>query len=187
VLDLATKYKSLLDKYEVNTPLRLAHFFAQVEHESGLKPVQENLNYSAERLIQIFPKYFKTLEQSKTFEHHPQMIANRVYANRMGNGDEASGDGFKYSGKGFIQITGKDNYKALSTATKVDYVTHPEKLLEEPDSMLSALWYWSSKRLNKHADLDDITAITKAINGGLNGLDDRKRLLVKYKELFNEK
>jgi len=181
---LATKYKSLLDKYEVNTPLRLAHFFAQAEHESGLKPISENLNYSAEGLIKVFKKYFPTLQFAKLYARNPEKIANKVYANRMGNGTEQSGEGWKYRGRGFIQITGKFNYMKLSTNTGIDFVSNPELLLLEANSMISALWFWNENRLNAIADKDDLKGITKRINGGYNGLEHRKELLDKYKTLL---
>ena len=176
-------YKTLLNKYEVNTPLRLSHFLAQAEHESGLKPIQENLNYSAERLLVIFPKYFKTLEQAKLYARQPEKIANKVYANRMGNGDEASGDGWKYRGRGFIQLTGLSNYTQLSKATKIDYINAPDMLLSESDALIGTLWFWSLNKLNSFADKDDILSITKKINGGQNGLAHRQELLAKYKAL----
>lgn len=182
-LELSKKYKSLLAKYGLTTGIRLAHFFAQVAHESGLKPVSENLNYSEEGLLKTFKKYFTPIS-AKDYARKPEKIANRVYANRMGNGDEKSGDGWKYRGKGFIQITGKDNYKALSKDTGVDYITNPDLLLREADSMLSALWYWNRINGNSKADKDDILSITKAINGGTNGLEHRKAELSKYKKLF---
>lgn len=183
-LELSKKYKTLLSKYGVNTNLRLAHFFAQCAHESGLKPVQENLFYSAKGLMTTFKKYFPTLESTVGFVKKPEKIANKVYANRMANGNEASGDGWKYSGKGFIQITGKTNYEALSNYTKVDYVSAPELLLNEADSMISALWYWNTADLNKFADKDDILTITKRINGGTNGLEHRTQLLKDMKKVF---
>ena len=107
---LAEKYKSLLNKYQVNTPLRLAHFFAQIDHESGLKPIEENLNYSAEGLCRTFKKYFSDLKIANNYARKPELIANLVYSNRMGNGNNQSGDGWRYRGRGFIQITGKFNY-----------------------------------------------------------------------------
>lgn len=181
---LAERYKTLLDKNGINTPLRLAHFFAQIDHESGLKPISENLNYSAQRLCQIFPKYFPTATIANMYDRKPVLIGNRVYANRMGNGSENSGDGYKYRGRGFIQITGKDNYKALSKDTGLDFVSYPDSLLSEPNSMVSALWYWKRINGNKLADKDDIKSITKAINGGYNGMHHREQLLVKYKSFF---
>lgn len=183
-LELSSKYKTLLNKNGINTPLRLAHFFAQLAHESGLKPISENLNYSAEGLVKIFKRYFPTLEIAKLYTRQPQKIANKVYSNRMGNGDENSGDGWKYRGKGFIQITGKNNYKALTQNTKIDYLNNPDLLLNEADAMISALWYWNINNLNRFADKDDILSITKAINGGTNGIEDRKKHLLEYKKIF---
>src|SRR6478609_7443873 len=122
VLTLTKKYRTLLDKYEVNSPLRLSHFWGQISYESGLKPISENLNYSAERLLQIFPKYFKTLTEAKKYERKPQAIANKVYALRMGNGNEASGDGYRFRGRGYVQSTGRNNYQKLKETTGVDFI-----------------------------------------------------------------
>lgn len=183
-MELATKYRTLLGKYYINTPLRLAHFFAQIEHESGLKPISENLNYSASGLRKIFGKYFPTIEKANYYARKPEKIANLVYANRMQNGDECSGDGWKYRGRGFIQITGKSNYILLSKDTRIDYLSNPDLLLNEADSMISALWFWNMKGLNKYADLDDVKEVTRRINGGYNGLEHRIELLKKYKTIF---
>lgn len=174
------KYKSLFNAYHVNTPLRVAHFMAQIEHESGLKPISENLNYSAKGLSKTFPKYFKTIELANQYANKPQLIANRVYASRMGNGPESSGDGWKYRGRGFLQITGKDNYLTLAKDTRLDCFKNPDLLLEEPNAVISALWFWQKHKLNTLADKDNLEAITKSINGGYNGLEDRARLLKKY-------
>jgi len=179
-MKLQEKYKSLFEKYGLTTKLRVSHFMAQIEHESGLKPISENLNYSADRLLKIFPKYFNK-EQSLTYARQQNRIANRVYANRMGNGNEASGEGWKYRGRGFIQITGKENYFRLANDTDLDCLKNPDLLLEEANAMVSALWFWNLKGLNSLADKDDIVGITKKINGGLNGLQHRKELLIKYK------
>lgn len=178
-MSLATKYKSLLNSYGVNTKLRLAHFFAQIEHESNLKPIAENLNYSANGLRKTFGKYFTDLEAIK-YQRKPEQIANRVYANRMGNGNDASGDGWKFRGRGFIQITGKNNYILLSKDTRIDFANNPDLLLNEANAMISALWFWNANKLNFFADSDDINMITKRINGGFNGLEHRKELLQKY-------
>lgn len=194
-LELSKKYKTLLDKYKINTNLRKAHFFAQLAHESNLVPIEENLNYSENRLLTIFPKYFKpnkidskgkVIEKGnvKDYARNPKKIANRVYADRMGNGNEASGDGYKYRGRGFIQLTGKSNYDSLSKAVKVDYVNTPDKLLNEADSMIAALWFWESRRINDLADRDDVIGVTKKINGGTNGLSDRISKLKHYKQTF---
>jgi putative chitinase len=183
-MKLAEKYRTLLNRNGINTPLRLAHFFAQIDHESKLKPVSENLNYSVEGLREVFGKYFPTLEEAQKYARQPQKIANRVYANRMGNGDEFSGDGWKYRGRGFIQITGKNNYIMLSDFAGVNYVANPDLLLTEADSMVSALWFWSKNNINRFADADDIREVTRRINGGYNGLEHRTELLKKYKRVF---
>lgn len=192
---LETKYKSLLAKYKINTPLRLSHFMAQIEHESGLKPVQENLRYSEARLIQIFKHDLDVNRngilsdaeklKAKQLAFKPMQIANFVYANQGGNGNEASGDGWKYRGRGFLQITLKDNYKALSKYTGIDYISNPDLLLNEADSMIAALWFWNTHNLNAWADKDDINKVTKIINGGYNGLSHRVALLNKYKKIYN--
>ena len=184
-MKLQEKYKTLLDENGINTPLRLAHFFSQISHESGLKPISENLNYSAKRLLQIFPKHFNT-EKAILYANKPQLIANKVYANRMGNGSEDSGEGWKYRGRGFIQITGKENYFRLANDTDLDCLKNPDLLLDEANAMVSVVWFWNLKGLNKLADKDDIIGITKKINGGMNGLEHRKELLKKYKNLFAE-
>lgn len=182
-MNLHIKYKTLLDKYNINTNLRLAHFFAQIHHESNFKLVSENLNYSRKRLLEVFPKYFNSKNVDE-YARNPEKIANKVYSNRMGNGPEESGDGYKYRGRGYIQLTGFNNYKALSDATGICYVNEPDLLLNEPDSMICACWFWSTNGLNKYADLDDIESLTKKLNGALNGLKDRKLKLNKYKNLF---
>jgi len=179
-MKLYEKYKSLFEKYQLNTPLRIAHFMAQIEHESGLNPVSENLNYSAKGLLTTFPKYFNN-ETALLYAKHPQLIANKVYANRMSNGSEDSGEGWKYRGRGFIQITGKENYFRLSNDTDIDCLKNPDLLLQEPNAMISALWFWDLKGLNALADKDDIKAITKKINGGYNGLVSRTQFLEKWK------
>jgi putative chitinase len=177
------KYHSVLDKYGVNTHLRRVHFWSQIQHESGCKAIAENLNYSAEGLVKTFPKYFN-VGLSKAYARKPEKIANLVYANRMGNGDEKSGDGWKYRGKGFIQITGKDNYKQLSKDTGIDFINNPDLLLEEPNALISALWFWNKKGLNVFSDKDDVVSITKLINGGLNGIEDRKENVKNLKEML---
>ena len=178
-MKLQEKYKSLFDKYGLTTKLRIAHFMAQIEHESGLRPISENLNYSAKRLLQIFPKYFNT-EKALIYANKTQLIANKVYANRMGNGSEDSGEGWKYRGRGFIQITGKENYFRLANDTDLDCLKNPDLLLDEANAMVSAVWFWNLKGLNKLADKDDIVGITKKINGALNGIEHRKELLKIY-------
>lgn len=182
-MELWNKYKTLLDKSGINTPLRLSHFFAQIHHESNLKPISENLNYSKEGLLKIFPKYFNSTNAG-VFARKPQMIANRVYANRMGNGDSKSNEGYKFRGRGMIQLTGKDNYLQLSRDTGIDFISNPDLLLTEVNALISAIWFWNKNNLNSLADNDDILMITRKINGGTNGLDHRKELLKKYKQIF---
>lgn len=172
----ADAIQATCDKFEINTPERQAGFIAQLAHESGMfKFVKENLNYSDKALLAVFPKYFNA-ENVQAYARQPEKIANRVYGNRMGNGDEASGDGFKYCGRGLIQLTGKDNYKRFSDAVGVDFVSNPE-LVEQPEyACLSAGWFWSVNGLNKLADAKDILGMTKRINGGTIGLDHRTEL-----------
>ena len=187
---LTAKYQSLFNKFNVNTQLRLSHFLGQLQHESGLKPIEENLRYSAKRLTEVFGKYFPTLAVANQYAMQPQKIANRVYANRMGNGDESSGDGWRFRGRGFIQLTGRNNYTALTKWAKAnginaDYVQNPDLLLSEADALISALWFWTVNDLNKYADKDDVLSITKRINGGTNGLQDRITEIAKFKKLFD--
>jgi putative chitinase len=164
-------------KFEINTPLRLAHFLAQCGHESGgFKLTQENLNYSAKGLNGIFKKYFQTEADAKPYERNPQKIANKVYGNRMGNGAEATGDGWKYHGRGFIQLTGKDNYTAFTKSIGEDCVNNPD-LVASKYALASAAWFFNKNGLHKMADggANDatVTSITKRVNGGTIGLPDR--------------
>lgn len=153
---------------------RMAAFLAQVAHESAcLKYTSENLNYSATGLLKVFGKYFSP-DQAQQYARNPEMIANRVYANRMGNGPEESGDGWKYRGRGLIQLTGRDNYELLSHALGVDFIKDPDLLEKPAAAALSAGWYWHTNGLNTIADIDGFERITRKINGGLNGLADRK-------------
>lgn len=179
-MELQNKYKTVLEKYGITTKLRVAHFMAQIDHESGLKPISENLNYSAEGLKNTFSKYFPTIEMRLKYAKHPQLIANKAYANRMGNGNEQSGEGWKYRGRGFLQITGKVNYYQLHLDTDLDCLKNPDLLLEEANAMLSALWFWNKSGLNALADKNDIKGITRKINGGYNGLEHREKLFKKY-------
>jgi putative chitinase len=168
------------DKYQINTPKRVAMFLAQVLHESGnLSRVEENLNYTAGRLVAVFPKYFRTLEYAQTVVGNPSAIARRVYGGRMGNGAAPSNDGYSYRGRGLIQLTGKANYKAASDAMGVDFVNHPGLLCEPSYAASVAGWFFSAHGCNQFADRDDVLECTKAINGGMNGLEDRKKLWVK--------
>jgi putative chitinase len=164
----------ILPVYEINTPERVAAFIAQCAHESGgFKFLKENLNYRAESLTKTFSKYFKTLEEAKQYERQPAKIANKVYANRMGNGDEASGDGFRYLGRGLIQLTGKNNYTLFAAAIDTPLEEIPEYLQTFEGAVQSACWFWEQNNLNQWADKKDILTLTKRINGGTIGLEDR--------------
>ncbi len=164
----------ILPVYEINTPERVAAFIAQCAHESGnFRFLKENLNYRAESLTKTFSKYFKTLEEAKAYEKRPEKIANKVYANRMGNGDEASGDGFRYLGRGLIQLTGKNNYTLFAAAIDTPLEEIPEYLQTFEGAVQSACWFWEQNNLNQWADKKDILTLTKRINGGTIGLEDR--------------
>jgi putative chitinase len=171
--------------YYKMTPERAAHFFAQTAHESGnFKAFAENLNYGAAGLTGIFKKYFPTTEKALLYERKPEKIANLVYASRMGNGDEASGDGFKFRGRGALQLTGKDNYKVFS-----EYLKNPE-IMTNPDLVAtefafeSAIFFFDRNKLwdicDKGVNKDTILALTKRINGGTHGLADREEKTLKY-------
>ena len=164
----------LLPDYEINTPKRIAAFIAQCAHESGgFRFLKENLNYKAESLMKVFPKYFHDISLAKAYEKQPVKIASRIYANRMGNGDEASQEGYKYCGRGLIQLTGKDNYSwfAASIETPVEQVSEYLETFE--GAAQSACWFWENNNLNKEADAGDIKTMTRKINGGYIGLEDR--------------
>ncbi len=185
-MHLYEKYETLFKNYGVDTPLRIAHIMAQLEHESNLQPKEENLNYSAEGLKKTFAKYFPG-NLADLYARQPEKIASRVYANRMGNGNEASRDGWTYRGRGAIQLTGKDNYKALSNYTGLDFVGKPQLILIEANAIISALWFWKINNINRFADKDDVVGVTKVINGGILGLDHRKSLLIKWKGILGVK
>jgi putative chitinase len=173
-------------KFQINTPLRLAHFLAQCGHESGgFRATQENLNYSAKGLNGIFKKYFPTEASAAAYARNPQKIANKVYANRMSNGDEASGDGFKFRGRGYIQLTGRANYTLFGKAIGEDVTGNPD-VVSGKYALLSAAWFWSNNGLNKLADGGStdavVTTITRRVNGGTIGLADR---IKHFKEYFH--
>ena len=172
------------DKFGITTQLRAAHFISQCVHECAeLKAFEENLNYSEKGLLKVFPKYFNEAT-AKQYARKPEKIANRVYANRMGNGNEASGDGWKYKGRGAIGLTGRSNYLAYSTSGFCvgDLMAHPEWLAKSPGCYKSAMWFWWKNGLNAIADTGDVNAVTKRVNGGYNGLDSRKKYLAKAKD-----
>jgi putative chitinase len=163
----------MMPLYGINTLLRMRHFIAQVAHESGsFNTVEENLNYSPNGLMRVFSKYF-TLATVNQYAFQPEKIGNRVYANRMGNGNEESGDGSKYKGRGLIQTTGKDNYTLLRIDLLIDCINHPELIILPKNAVESACWFWKHNGLNELADTDNINAITHKINGGVNGLAER--------------
>lgn len=176
----------VLPEYKIDTKLRLCHFLAQILHESGnLKYKSENLNYSAKALRSVFGKYFKTDEIANEYARKPEKIANKVYANRMGNGNEASGDGWKYRGRGLIQLTGKNNYTICGQSIKLNLINNPDLLITTPEaSVKAACWFWNKNNLNGLADKDDIKTITKRINGGYNGIDDRTDILKRAKSIL---
>jgi putative chitinase len=164
----------LLPDYEINTPKRVAAFIAQCAHESGgFKFLKENLNYKAESLVKVFPKYFKDMATAKAYEKQPAKIANKIYGGRMGNGDEASGDGYRYCGRGLIQLTGKDNYSWFAASLEISVEEAAEYLETFEGAAQSACWFWENNNLNSLADRGDILAMTKKINGGTIGLEDR--------------
>jgi putative chitinase len=164
----------ILPEYNINTPERVAAFLAQCAHESGgFKFLKENLNYKAASLRKIFPKYFPTDELALQYEKKPEKIANRIYGNRMGNGDEASGDGFRYCGRGLIQLTGKENYSWFAASLEIPVEEASEYLETFEGAVQSACWFWESNNLNQWADKGDILTLTKRINGGTIGLEDR--------------
>jgi len=164
----------LLPDYDINSPQRIAAFIAQCSHESGgFTALKENLNYRAVTLRKIFPKYFPTDDLANAFAGKPEMIANRVYASRMGNGDEASGDGFRYCGRGLIQLTGKSNYQSFADSLEMNVEDVPDYLSTFEGAAQSACWFWENNNLNQWADKGDILTLTKRINGGTIGLEDR--------------
>lgn len=177
------------EKFAINTPLRLAHFLSQCGHESGgFKLVNENLNYGAKGLVGIFKKYFPDEAKAKLYERKPEKIANLVYGNRMGNGPETSGDGYRFRGRGYIQLTGKDNYKAFDAIVAENILENPD-LVASKYPLLSAAWYWNSRKLNAVADqgaTDEIvTKVTKLVNGGTIGLPDRIKHFKEYHKLLS--
>jgi putative chitinase len=176
------------EKFQINTPLRLAHFLAQTGHESGgFRITTENLNYSVKGLTGIFKKYFPTENIATEYAKQPQKIANKVYANRMGNGDEASGDGYKFRGRGYIQLTGRTNYTAFGTSINEDIANNPD-LVATKYPLLSAAWFWYKNGLNiiaENGSSDEVvTKATKKVNGGTIGLPDRIKHFKEYHQLL---
>ena len=165
-----------LPDYDIDTPRRIAAFVAQCAHESGgFVFLKENLNYRAESLVRVWPRYFKDLATAKRYAHNQEAIANRAYANRMGNGPESSGDGYRFCGRGLIQLTGRSNYQAFADSIETDINDIPAYLATFEGAVQSACWFWETNNLNKWADLGDIVTLTKKINGGTLGLEERQQ------------
>ena len=183
-----TQIPTVMEKFQINTPLRLAHFLAQCGHESGnFKAVQENLNYSADGLKKIFPKYFHG-NLSESYARNPEKIASKVYGGRMGNGDESTKEGFKFRGRGYIQLTGKSNYTTFAKSIGEDTVSNPD-LVATKYPLASAAWFFSKNGLNsiadRGADSATVTAVTKRVNGGTIGLADRIKHFNEYYKLLS--
>ena len=184
----AASMAEVFPTYEINTPMRIAAFLAQCGHESGgWTTFQENLMYSAQGLCGTFKKYFPTIESATPYARNPEKIANRVYANRMGNGPEESGDGYRFRGRGPIQLTGKSNYTQFAKDMFDDWqnvIDNPDWVTEDKDfALMSAIWFWNKNKLNVQADAGDIKLMTKKINGGYIGLEDR---IAHYNECIAE-
>jgi putative chitinase len=186
--EAASYMLQVVTKYNIAKPLRLSHFMAQIAHESGnFKAVKENLNYSAEGLLKTFSKYFNAQNVGQ-YARNPEKIASRVYANRMGNGDEASKEGFSFRGRGYLQLTGKDNYSAFSKFIGEDCIANPD-LVATKYPMDSAIWFFDKNKLweicDKGATKEVVTLVTKRVNGGTHGLDDRMSKFLTFNGLLS--
>jgi len=180
--------QSVIDKFEMNTSIRLTHFLGQCAHESGnFKLTSENLNYSTKGLITTFPKYFKQPGLAEAYARNPERIASRVYADRMGNGPEGTHEGWKFRGRGYIQLTGKSNYSSFDKFVNEDIVSNPD-LVAKKYPLLSAAWFFHKNKLNTISDkgLTEtvILELTKRINGGTNGLQDRIKYTTKFDKIL---
>ena len=174
------------ERFDISTPLRMAAFIGQCGHESGnFRMLEENLNYRAETLMKVWPKRFPTLEFAKQYEKNSKKIANSVYANRMGNRDEASGDGFRFRGRGLFQLTGHAGYFHAGQALGEDFVMQPELVATPKYAAMTAGWFWDTHKLNQYADRTDYLMMTKKINGGTIGLDDRIRHINHALDILN--
>jgi len=172
--------ESTFAKYDISSPQRQSSFIGQCAHESGnFRILEENLHYSAPRLMAVWPSRFPNLDVAAQYANNPEKLANKIYSGRMGNGDEESGEGYAYRGRGLIQMTGKESYANCGSGLGVDLVGDPNRLLDPQYAALSAGWFWNKKGLNSLADVQDYETMTKRINGGLNGLDDRKAKIAK--------
>lgn len=180
--------QDVIDTFQINTSLRLSHFLAQCAHESGnFRFVRENLNYSTDGLLKTFPRHFKSRREAELYARQQERIANKIYASRMGNGPESSGDGWKYRGRGYIQLTGKVNYQSFDKFVSDDILTNPD-LVATKYPLLSAAWFWNTRNLNSIADTGAaesvVTSITRRVNGGTHGLNDRIIKFTKYNSLL---
>jgi putative chitinase len=193
-MNFKVKYKTLLNAYFINTKLRYDHFMSQIEHESKLKLVRESLYYKTiAQARKAFLTPFKGKSDSfvKQYLFNTEKMANYVYSNRMGNGNEASGDGFKFRAGGYIGITGRSNYLRLSKDVRIDFMEDPDEILTEANSLISSLWFWKINNINKFADLNDLDAVSDAVNigrqtkkeGDSNGFADRKLTYEKYEAM----
>lgn len=179
---IALALESEAPGYGIDTLLRRSHFVAQIAHESsGFKRMIESLNYSAARIAQVFPKL---KERAAELAHNPEGLGNAAYTNRLGNGDEASGDGFRYRGRGLIQLTGRDNYRAAGVALGLEMIGNASQAAEPEIAVKVALWFWQTRQCNLPADLDDVEMVTHRINGGINGLAERRALTERAKTIF---
>jgi putative chitinase len=193
-MNFKVKYKTLLNAYFINTKLRYDHFMSQIEHESKLKLVRESLYYKTiaqARKAFLTPFKGKSDTFVKQYLFNTEKMANYVYSNRMGNGNEASGDGFKFRAGGYIGITGRSNYLRLSKDVRIDFMEDPDEILTEANSLISSLWFWKINNINKFADLNDLDAVSDAVNigrqtkkeGDSNGFADRKLTYEKYEAM----
>lgn len=184
-LKVYDELEECFNKHGISDATMIAHFMAQVSHESGsFKKVYENLNYSTGGLLKVFPKHFRNSDHASSYARNPKKIANKVYANRMGNGNEDSGDGYKFRGRGYLQITGKANYEKFSKFIGEDCVSNPD-LVATKYPIYSAFWFFNEGRLwdrCKKSDHESVVVITRLVNGGINGLADR---LIKFKMFMN--
>ena len=172
-------------KYDISTPQRQSSFIGQCAHESGnFRILEENLNYSATRLMAVWPSRFPSLDVADQYANNPEKLANKIYSGRMGNGNEESGEGYAYRGRGLIQMTGKEAYANCGSGLGMDLIGDPDRLLDPQYAALSAGWVWNKKGLNDLADTGDYETMTKRINGGTLGLDDRKAKIAKAREIL---
>ena len=177
---------SVFDEFGISgLPVRLHFFLAQIGHESGgLSIVEENMNYSAKRMTQVWPSRFPTIADAQPFAHNPEKLANKVYANRMGNGDPQSGDGFRFRGRGYIQITGRDGYREVGTRAGLDLIGSPELAFQPEHALRVACAFWKWKDLNTICDTGNFEKVTRRINGGTVGMDDRRAWLAKVRRIL---